>query len=323
VLLLLSGACFGAAAQMAPEIFAPGVISTTASEQSPAFSADGNTVYFTRRSGAQSAIMVSHRQGSSWSEPQIAPFSGIWRDIEPTMAPDGSFLVFASNRPERTGDPLLDGAWGGKVYPGRGGNLWKVSRQGAGWGEAMRLPATVNSMTATFAPSIAADGSLYFMRPDVVTGKFRLYRSQFRGGRYEEATLLPFTDGTRGGVDPAVAPDESFLVFSSNREHPDGNDLFIVFQESGRWDEPHNLGTAVNGEGDARNNIEARLGADHHTLYFSNTYVTSVHFPRTPQQAVQDLVRMQSWDNGNENIWFISLGPWLDAHRAAAARSGR
>jgi hypothetical protein len=52
---------------------------------------------------------------------------------------------------------------GGKVYPGRGGNLWKVSRQGAGWDEAMRLPATVNSMTATFSPSIAADGSLYFM----------------------------------------------------------------------------------------------------------------------------------------------------------------
>jgi hypothetical protein len=74
----------------------------------------------------------------------------------------------------------------------------------------------------------------------------------------------------------------------------------------------------VNGEGGARNNIEARLGADHDTLYFSNTYVTPVHFPRTLQQAAQDLVRMQSWDNGNENIWFISLGPWLDAHRAAA-----
>jgi hypothetical protein len=113
--------------------------------------------------------------------------------------------------------------------------------------------------------------------------------------------VLPFTDGTRGGVDPAVAPDESFLVFSSNREHPDGNDLFIVIQENGRWDEPHNLGTAVNGEGGALNNIEARLGADHHTLYFSNTYVTPVHFPRTLQQAAQDLVRMQSWDNGNEN----------------------
>jgi hypothetical protein len=43
-----------------------------------------------------------------------------------------------------------------------------------------------------------------------------------------------------------------------------------------------------------------------------------VHFPRTLQQAAQDLVRMQSWDNGNENIWFIALGPWLDAHRAEA-----
>jgi len=54
------------------------------------------------------------------------------------------------------------------------------------------------------------------------------------------------------------------------------------------------------------------------TLYFSNAYVTPVHFPRTPQQAALYLVRMQSWDNRNENIWFISLGPWLDAHRTAA-----
>jgi hypothetical protein len=25
---------------------------------------------------------------------------------------------------------------------------------------------------------------------------------------------------------------------------------------------------------------------------------------------------MQSWDNGGDNIWYVSLAPWLDAHHA-------
>src|SRR5579859_1318669 len=84
VFTLLAGMLGEASAQTAsnvPQIFAPGVISGPASERAPAFSPDGATVYFMRGNVAQSAIMLSHRIGKEWSEPQVAPFSGIWRDI--------------------------------------------------------------------------------------------------------------------------------------------------------------------------------------------------------------------------------------------------
>src|SRR5690606_723357 len=99
-----------------------------------------------------------------------------------------------------------------------GGNLWRVDRDGDRWSDPVRLPDAVNPGPSTFAPSVAADGSLWFMAPDARSGKFRLYRSPFRDGRYEAAQALPFSDGRVSDVDPAVAPDESFVVFGSGRK---------------------------------------------------------------------------------------------------------
>lgn len=296
-----------------PAVFSPGVISSPASEQSATFSPDGNTVYFTRRSSAQSAIMVSHRQGGTWSTPRVASFSGQWRDIEPSMAPDGSCLVFASSRPIDGSNHPIDGDWGGKHWPGRGGNLWKVTRtRDGGWSAPVRLPDSVNVTTTTFTPSVAADGSLYFMRAEP-SGKFRLYMSVYRAGNFATAVPLPFSDGISDDSDLAIASDQSFAVYGSDREHAGHNELFIVFRNANGWGKPLNLGATINGDGAAFNNSEARLGPDHATLYYSNTQVLPVSFPRSPAQAQADMERLASWDNGNSNIWMVSLRRWLEA----------
>lgn len=73
--------------------------------------------------------------------------------------------------------------------------MWQVKRLGDGWGKPEPLPAEVNASDATFAPSVAADGSLYFMHPEPATGKFRLFRSACRHGHYGQAVPLPFSDG--------------------------------------------------------------------------------------------------------------------------------
>ena len=39
--------------------------------------------------------------------------------------------------------------------------------------------------------------------------------------------------------------------------------------------------------------------------------------PRTREQGEQDLARMQAWDNGGDNLWTVSLAPWLATHVAA------
>ncbi|HKR76140.1 MAG TPA: hypothetical protein VJR95_05705 [Rhodanobacter sp.] len=256
---------------------------TAAHDASPAFAPDGGTVVFTRGSGTARRLYVAKRRDGTWSAPVQAPFSDRWMDFEPAMAPDGSYLVFVSNRPANGAGKPLDGNWGGKAYPGRGGNLWRVDRAGDGWGTPRRLPDVVNAGTSIFSPAVAADGSLSFVRVDPANGTFRLYRSRLVQGLYQAAQALALGSGdANSDYDPAVAPDGSFLVFSSDRPPApsNGGDLFITFATREAWSAPVDLGVA----GD-----EARLGPDRTTLYFSAA---------------------------DHRIHRLALAPWLARHAA-------
>jgi len=287
-----------------PAVFAPGVISGPLHDSAPAFTPDGNTVYFTRSDGANSSILVSHRLEGRWSEPQLAPFSGKWSDMEAAISPDGRFLIFISNRPKTPGGKPLDGFFMGRSFPERGGNLWKVTWENGKWSAPVRLPDNVNRSDSTFAPAIAADGSLYFMHPAADPKHFQLYRAASRRGGYDDPTSLPFSDGHVTDVDPAVAPDESFVVFGSSRSPARQIDLFIVFRDHGEWGTPIHLGNGVNSAG---SDAEARLSPDHRTLYFASDRLADIEL---------GTVRAD-WDNGKYNIWQIPLAPWLDAHASA------
>lgn len=309
IALLASLASLPAAAQQAASIFAPGIISGPAHDSAPAFTPDGKTLYFCRSNQSGSTILVSHLAQGRWSEPQVAPFSGQWSDMEPAMSPDGKYLIFVSSRPADSSGKPIDGVFSGKLQEGAGGNLWRVERQGEGWSKPVRLPEIINRSNTIFAPSIAADGSLYFMDAVGERGRFRLYRAQFAGGGYQMPQALPFSEGNHTDVDPAVAPDESFLVFGSSRAPARGIDLFIVFRRGGRWDTPLHMGDEVNSEG---SDAEPRLSPDGKTLYFSSERVMPIRYPRTPAQAAADLQRIQAWDNGNYNIWQVPLKSWLE-----------
>lgn len=246
-----------------PTLFAPGIVTSA-----PTFSPDGTTLYFARKDG----IVSSHRAGASWTPPAVVSFSGRWRDYDPALSPDGSFLIFASNRPITDGGAILDGDWGTPErtrHPGLGGNLWRVERRGDGWSDPVRLPDTVNRGNAVMEPCIVADGSLYFMDAHL-PGNFRFYRSQLRAGVYQPPEPLPFSDGTWSDWDETVAPDESFLVFASNRppaggDH--GDDLFLATRDGGTWRTVRHLATINDPK---TGSIKPRLGPDHRTLYFQS-----------------------------------------------------
>jgi Tol biopolymer transport system component len=299
-------------ASTAPEVFGPGTISGSAHEAAPAFTPDGNTLYFQRSTAAASVILVTHRRGNGhWSPPQIAPFSGAWSDLEPAMAPDGSFLIFISDRPIAAGGKTIEGFYNGKKQ--NGGNLWRVDRRGNGWNEAVRLPDTVNRSTTLFAPNVVKDGSVYFMEPYGEKHRFRLYRSQYREGMYQPAEPLAFSDGTYSDVDPAVAPDESFMIFGSGRPPATSMDLFITRREGTQWSTPQHL-SELSSEG---SDAEPRLSPDLKTLYFSSERVTPITFPRSRADALKDLERIQAWDDGQYNIWSVSLSELLQKYPPA------
>ncbi|GLQ88945.1 TolB family protein [Dyella flagellata] len=303
---LFSAACSSFAADVSvqqPQVFAPGVISGPAGEACPAFTPDGNTVYF----DVGSMILVSHREHDVWTKPEIASFSGQWGDHDPAMAPDGSYLVFVSNRPV---------AGAGKPTPGFG-HLWRVDRKGDGWGTPVHLPETVNASDRTYAPSIAADGSLYYIHPDE-QGVMHVYASAFVHGTYQASTRVAVGDPAAATHDPAIAPDQSFMVFnmSDAAKKGDMGDFYIAFRQGDHWGKAIDLGEAINGKPGRWSQWGAHIGPDHRTLYYTSDRQTRLSFPLTHEQAKAALERMESWDNGGDNIWYVSLGPWLDAPRA-------
>jgi hypothetical protein len=298
-----------AGAPAEPAVFSPGVISSTGNVNAVTFGPGGDTAYFDEVAGGGSTIMQSRLIDGAWTRPGIASFSGEWRDLDPAMAPDGSFIVFCSNRPGRPGEKALDArTFDGRVRTGYGSHLWRVDRVGAGWSVPTLLPAVVNDDTRLYSPSVVSDGSVYFQHPDADSRTFHLMRSQFRDGAYQQP--VPVVVGPRQADerDPAVAPDESFMVFSTKNppSKPEAR-LVISFRTGHHWSEPADLGDAVNHDGAEG----PHLGADGRTVYFDSTATFEAASPRTRAQTLSDLERARLWDNGNSHIWSVSLEPWL------------
>ena len=213
---------------MEPEIFAPGVVSTEGFfEFSCTFSPDGREFYFTRRSGEdnRNAIFVCIRNEDGWSSPRIASFSGTYADHEPCIPPGGGRLYWGSDR------PLPDGNMAYKI--------WVVERTRDGWSPPFPLGRPVNEDLLMYV-SFTREGTLY------ATG---IVRSRLMEGRYQRVERLgpPINDGFNN-AHPFIAPDESYLVFDSNRPGNFGrSDLFISFHGGGEdWTVPRNLGQTIN-----------------------------------------------------------------------------
>lgn len=189
VLLAIAPALLSAATQdSAPassfpeaEVFAPGVISGPANDGSPTFSPDGKTLFFTRSAARWSIILESHKKGSSWTKPAIAPFSGQWSDSSPAFSPDGSYLIFVSVRPVPVAPSSAT-----DNKPARESHIWRVDRAGNGWSTPVELPATVNCFQGIYRPSVAADGTIYFTAR-ANSKNLSLFRAPFRNGQYGKA----------------------------------------------------------------------------------------------------------------------------------------
>ena len=286
-----------------PRIFAPGVISTAAPDIAPAFVDGGRKLFFSRRQGDRWSVLQSDLHGESWSPPVVAWFSGYWNDLEAAAAPDGRYLVFASDRPGPGESRALTAHYYGQDQVG--GALWRVELAGNSAGTLKRLPASVNAGPSVWTPSIAANDDLAFMRTDVESGRFRLFFAKSDGkAGYVSVQPLAFSTGAANDVDPALDPSERFLIFSSDRDTPGGGGapgpehLFIALAPLSA--SPVICPLRFAGWSDAGiSEVEPRLSPDGTRLYFA-----SRHADHAPGAAVSG-----PWDSGNANIWVVPFSP--------------
>ena len=207
---------------------------------------DGSEAYFTIESYKRniSFIVSIEKEGAGWSEPEVASFSGRYRDIEPHLSPDGLQLYFASKRP-------IDGADEIKDY-----DIWNIERQHFedGWGTPRNLGPEVNSKGDEYYPSISSNGNLYFTAelPDS-KGKEDIYISHYDGQHYlAPVSLSDSVNSEFYEFNAFIDPNESYIIFTSygRSNGQGGGDLYISRRvTAGEWNPAQNMGPEVNSAG--------------------------------------------------------------------------
>jgi len=230
-----------------PQIFAPGLISTPGSFTGGiTFSADGQVLVYKVAVPGDSLgqqMWYSLQTAGQWTEPVRMPFDGEFENWDFQFSRKGCSLYFTSRRPA-----VFDGKTSHYSH------IWQTEYGEDGWTEPVLVPSPVNELgTYSGYPSLTRDGTVYFHseRPDS-KGKIDIYRARLVDGRYSEAENLggPVNTYNRE-LDPAIAPDESALVFLSNRPNdgPHAYDLYISYRDAeDNWSEPQGLFSLV-GEG--------------------------------------------------------------------------
>ncbi len=270
-------------------------IATGWNERDMAWMPDGKTFYFTLASRQQSTICVVTRTEKGWTRPQVAPFSGLYSDLEPFISPDGRFFYFVSNRLASPTDSTRD-------Y-----DIWVMEWLGEKWGDAVNLGEPVNTPANEFYPSVTRDYTLYWTAEyDNTVGGEDIYRAPWQGDHYgAPENLGKVVNSERGEFNSLIAPDESFLVFSTWGREGDlgGGDLYISFRDSAdTWTEPKNLGAPINTP--ALDYCPA-LSPDGRFFFFTSRRTATWPFPGSQPTYDQLLAHFQSPGNGNDDIYWV------------------
>jgi hypothetical protein len=198
------------------------------------FSPDGQEAYWRPMSDDVDEIVFTRLQEEGWTPPQVVPFASRFFDSDdPCFSPDGEELYFTSWRPL---------AWY-RVFDQKE-RIWYVDKTERGWSHPRPVASTINGLELHWQVSVSASGTLCFASEgDILCSRFEDERRQ----PPERLGNAINTTGDEGH--PFLAPDESYLIFSSyGRSGGMGDyDLYISTRNAdGAWSEAMNLGAGVN-----------------------------------------------------------------------------
>ena len=223
---------------MTAEVFAPGVICTDGWELEAVFAPGMEEFYFVTDRGYEKPTIVGFRlEEGRWRE-----FWSVTRTGEPSITADGRILHLAKGYRIRTSD---------------------------GWSELHRLGPLFDRDDWGIMRLTASSGGTFVF--DDYKGGDVIRISRVVDGERQPPEKMG--DGINTGkmtAHPFIAPDESYLIWDSEREEGFGeSDLYISFrQPDGSWGPAVNMGPAVNS---AEDDFCATVTPDGKYLMFDRT----------------------------------------------------
>jgi hypothetical protein len=193
-----------------PEVFAPGILNTTAHEYHVSFSPDGREIVFSR-SGMGS--LVTRWEDDGWTVPEELYF--IDEDHlteEANFTPDGQGIVFC-----------------GRADIKEPRDLYLAERRGEHWSEPVKL------FPGMYATS-TLDRSLYYTARGEGRDIGVIVKRRWSGSAYGEPEVVEGEGINTEFPDahPWISPDEGLLIFDSYRDP--GMGIYASFKRSdGSW----------------------------------------------------------------------------------------
>jgi Tol biopolymer transport system component len=215
-----------------PRLFARGLLTDGLGNRDFTISPKGDEIFYTLQQPRfiTSAILHLVKNNRKWGKPEVASFSGRYKDLEAAFSPDGQTVYFSSDRPTTDNPQKKDF------------DIWRVKRSLNGtWAEPENLGPAANSAKNEFYPSITRSGNLYFtVEADYGKGSedIVICKPDINGG-FNKPESLPEDINTKyDEFNAFVDPDEQFILFSSDGR-PDNlgrGDLYISRKDkAGNW----------------------------------------------------------------------------------------
>ena len=247
-------------------------INTRFNEYSPAITADGNTLMFTREietggneyfSGMrQEDFYVSFRRSDgTWTRAVSVgpPLNTRGNEGAQTIGPGGQYMYFtACDRPDGLGRC----------------DIYYSTFNGRSWSAPVNIGGPVNTQYWESQPSISADGkTLFFVsnRPGGFGGLDIWISKMGDDGNWQDPVNAGDAINSAGDeVTPFIHFDGKTLYFSSNgRPNLGGFDIYVTrLGSDGKWSEPLNVGYPINTHNDE---MGLAIESNGYRAYYSST----------------------------------------------------
>jgi len=214
-------------------------INTESQEYLPAFSADGQTLIYTRRENRQEDFYISTFDGESFS--MGVPLNDLNTDKNEgahCISPDGEYIFFT----------------GCHMPGGQGGcDLYITTKRDSQWIKPINMGPIVNSRDYDAHPTLSPDGKRLYFASERKGGKGKsdIWYVDFKEGKWNKPVNAGDNVNTAGNEEsPFIHLDGQTLYFRSDGHIGMGDqDLFLTRWENNEWGEAQNLGYPINTEG--------------------------------------------------------------------------